>query len=552
MKKLLLLLCLALLSLCLLCACDNEENAVGVSGVEINENGEAVVTLTDGTTHNAGVPAHGHTYGSWTDYSAENSTVGCDRRVYYRTCSGCGDLEWKTGGAHSFAVLASTPATCTAAGSETKSCTVCGKTQTDALPILPHAYQSTYSCSGSHHWYQCADCDATKEKDEHTAGTDGLCAVCYNPTGPTEGILYAVNGDHAEVLGYTGTATKILIADTYQDRPVTTIGANAFKEKSITSVIIPASVTSIGDDAFYSCDSLNAVTIPAGVTSIGEWAFSHCDSLTAVTFAANSQLQSIGSYVFSFCDSLTAVTIPASVTSISEGMFNSCNSLTAISIPASVTSIGDHAFSGCGLTAVTFAPNSQLQRIDSYAFVDCSSLTSISIPAGVTSIRYSAFQNCNRLTSVTFAPNSQLQSIGSDAFLFCESLTAVYITDLAAWCKIEFNNSAANPLYYAKALYLNGNKVTTLEIPTDVTSIGKWTFVNCSELTSVTIPASMTSINGFAFSGCSKLTSVIFESKTGWTAGGTPVTADMLNDPALAAVYLTATYAGSDWHRTVS
>lgn len=469
MKKRLLLLCLALLSLCLLCACDNEENAVGVSGVEINENGEAVVTLTDGTTHNAGVPTHGHTYGSWTDYSAENSTVGCDRRVYYRTCSGCGDLEWKTGGAHSFAVLASTPATCTAAGSETKSCTVCGKTQTDTLPILPHAYQSTYSCSGSHHWYQCADCDAVKSKSEHTAGADGLCAVCGNPTGPTEGIVYAVNGDHAEVLGYTGTATKILIADTYQDRPVTAIGANAFKEKSITSVIIPAGVTSIGDSAF-------------------EW----CDSLTTVTFAANSQLQSIGYCAFFRCDNLTSVTIPASVTNIDSAAFSSCDGLTSISIPAGVTSIGSSAFSSCdSLTAVTFAPNSQLQRIDSEAFSYCG-LTSVAIPASVTSIGYSAFSGCDSLTTVTFAPNSQLQSIGDYAFSYCDSLTAI------------------------------------------------------------TIPAGVTSIYSSAFSGCSKLTSVIFEGKTGWTAGSTPITADMLNDPALAAVYLTATYAGSDWRRTVS
>ena len=121
----------------------------------------------------------------------------------------------------------------------------------------------------------------------------------------------------------------------------------------------------------------------------------------------------------------------------------------------------------------------------------------------VTSIGDYAFRSCSGLTSVTI-PNS-VTSIGYAAFRDCSSLTSVHITDLAAWCKISFDD---NPLYYAHHLYLNNEEITDLVIPDGVTSIGDRAFYGCSGLTSVTIPNSVTSIENSAFSGCSGLTSV--------------------------------------------
>lgn len=119
----------------------------------------------------------------------------------------------------------------------------------------------------------------------------------------------------------------------------------------------------------------------------------------------------------------------------------------------------------------------------------------------VTSIGYHAFYGCSGLTSVTI-PNS-VTSIGSAAFYNCSGLTSVNIRDLAAWCNISFGNDRANPLYYAKSLYLNGNEVKELTIPNSVTTIGSYAFYGCSWLTSVTIGSSVTSISSSAFGNVS-------------------------------------------------
>ena len=132
-----------------------------------------------------------------------------------------------------------------------------------------------------------------------------------------------------------------------------------------------------------------------------------------------------------------------------------------------------------------------------------SSVVYNNVTYSVTSIRKCAFEGCSALTSITI-PNS-VTSIGSDAFYDCTSLTAVYITDLEAWCKIDFQST---PLSYAHHLYLNGKEIKELVIPNSVTSIRGYAFRGCSGLTSVTIHNSVTSIGDYAFSGCSGLTSV--------------------------------------------
>lgn len=139
---------------------------------------------------------------------------------------------------------------------------------------------------------------------------------------------------------------------------------------------------------------------------------------------------------------------------------------------------------------VTYRGNSYDSYSDEYSdsVVIPEKVTYNSKEYSVTSINYEAFKGCS-LTSVTIGKS--LTSIGQDAFMNCSSLTAVNITDLSAWCKITFNNYNSNPTNYAHHLYLNGEEITNLVIPDDVTSIGNRAFNGCSGITSMTIPNSV-------------------------------------------------------------
>ena len=191
------------------------------------------------------------------------------------------------------------------------------------------------------------------------------------------------------------------------------------------SVVIPGSVTSIGNEAFKDCTSLKSVTIPSSVTSIGNSAFRMCESLTSVTIS--SSVTSIGGYAFQMCTSLTSVTIPKGVTSIGNAAFAGCTSLKSVTIPSSVTSIGADAFAGCmSLKSVTIPSN--VTSIGFNAFQMCTSLTSVTIPSRVTTIGNSAFELCTSLTSVTFSSTTP-PDFGVYLFIGCGALQKIYVPE---------------------------------------------------------------------------------------------------------------------------
>ena len=176
-----------------------------------------------------------------------------------------------------------------------------------------------------------------------------------------------------------------------------------------------------------------------------------------------------------------------------------------ITFDGDVSAIGDLAFFGCrSLSSVTI-PDS-VTTIGNAAFNYCYNLENATISDRLTSIGEEAFYQCDDLTSITI-PNS-VTSIGSGAFSNCQSLKEIHISDIAAWCKIDFEDYYSNPLSYAKNLYLNNTLITELNIPINVTTIGERTFRNFRALTSVTIPDSVTTIGDWAFAYCRSLTSV--------------------------------------------
>ena len=247
---------------------------------------------------------------------------------------------------------------------------------------------------------------------------------------------------------------------------VTFIGDYAFMGCSMSNIVIPDSVTSIGDHAFEDCFSLIGIVIPDGVTSIGDRAFSGCSSFLIKYISIPKSVICLNGNPFVKWDGKLECLSPNFIYE-DDVLFNKDKSkiisfrnqaIRSYIIPSSVTSIGDSAFMGCSLEEVAI-PDSVTSIGDS-AFEDCFSLTGIVIPDGVTSIGDHAFEGCESLRSVVIPDG--VTSIGDYAFSGCRSLTDIVIPD-------------------------------------DITSIGDSAFMGCSSLSSLVIPGGVTSIGESVF-----------------------------------------------------
>ena len=237
---------------------------------------------------------------------------------------------------------------------------------------------------------------------------------------------------------------------------------------SLTSLVIPDSVTYIGDNAFSSCRSLTDIVIPDSVTSIGNNAFWNCCSLTDIVIP-NSVI-SIGDKAFEYCSSLSNIVIPDGVTSIGDWAFGGCSSLTDIVIPDSVTSIGGYAFWYCESLTDIVIPNS-VTGIGDKAFFDCKSLSSLVIPESVVNLNGNPFCRWN-------------------GELKCLSPYFIYDN------KVLFDKDKS------KIIAFRDKNTTSYVIPDSVSCIGDRAFCGCSSLSIVVIPDGVTSIGNGAFEGC--------------------------------------------------
>jgi len=231
--------------------------------------------------------------------------------------------------------------------------------------------------------------------------------------------------------------------------------ANAFQNKTtLTSVILPSTLVSIGDNAFSSCTSLSGVIpIPASVTSIGNSAFQNCTALTGIlTFPLG--LTTISNYAFAGCTGLTGnLTIPGSVTSIGSYAFQSCSGFTGpLSIPNSVISIASYAFQNCtGFTGALTLPNA-ITIISPYTFSGCSGLSGVlTIPLSVNRIYDYAFYGCAAFAQLII--NKNVNSIGDCVFYNCSGLQKISVAQ------------SVPPTIYANTFTGVNRETTTLEIP---------------------------------------------------------------------------------------
>ena len=252
---------------------------------------------------------------------------------------------------------------------------------------------------------------------------------------------------------------------------VTSIGEMAFYNcNSLVSIDLPDSVTSIEKEVFMYCESLVSINLPDSLTYIGNRTFYNCSSLENIDIP--NLVTYIGSGAFQDCSSLENINIPNSVTSIKNGVFKNCRSLISINLPESLISIGDSAFYGCISLASINLPDS-LISIGMYAFYDCYSLENLDIPDSVT-------------------------SIGKGVFMYCESLVS-----------INLPNSVT---YIEESTFSNCSSLENIDIPNSVTYIGRDAFYYCSSLESIDLPDKLSHIGNYAFRFCFSLKEVICRS----------------------------------------
>ena len=184
----------------------------------------------------------------------------------------------------------------------------------------------------------------------------------------------------------------------------------------------------------------------------------------------------IGTCAFYGCSGLTSLTLPAGITEIGDEAFYDCSGLTSLNLPAGITEIGSWAFSGCsGLTSLNLPAG--ITEIYDYAFWGCSGLTSLTLSDGITWIDERAFLGCSGLKEVRFCINNNL-----DTYL---TKGHPYIN---VNCGIKY--------------YINDKEITSIEIPSNVTTLGYYVFQGCRRLTSLTLPAGITKIGECAFYLC--------------------------------------------------
>ena len=297
---------------------------------------------------------------------------------------------------------------------------------------------------------------------------------------------------------------------------------------------------------------------------------------STLTIAGQGEMQYYNSYVYvrpwdSYKDSISTVIIENGVTSITSCAFEKFSKLTSVEIPESIKSIGQNAFLNCdtlsfvdipSLTAwcqIDFQSDSAnplfnngvslyidgkkptdlvipdgITKINDYAFLGLRSLTSVTLPETVVSIGEKAFRFCENLTSVTIP--SSVTSVGRDAFSICFKLTSVHISDLNAWCRINFKGDFIGHDRWLHSLYLNGALVEEIVLPNDISSVPAYAFENTSSIKKVVIPKEITIIEQSAFANCNNITEIYY---TGTADEWERIRIADYNDPLLSATVYT-------------
>lgn len=321
----------------------------------------------------------------------------------------------------------------------------------------------------------------------------------------------------------------------YRFSPLTqSVGNNAFasdtKLESVTN-LENTQVSQISEAMFCECSSLYEILLPNTITSIGNEAFEACKKLTSVDLS-KTKTATIGVKGFAYCDNLSKIQFPTTltliddgafiedknlrsvqnlektvVTKIGYGVFESCSNLSSVKLPQTLSTLGESAFKGCSnLTAVSGFENTAVKILEARTFANCSSLSTLSLARGLTEIRTEALIGCSILRNLDTLSTTKVTKIGDMAFKNTAGLTSISLptSTFVSFAQSAFENSGVQ-------------KINNLKNCSKFKSFGASSFMN-SGLKEIEFPNCTFSIEASAFKNCTALTKATFNSKTAPTA----------------------------------
>ena len=309
-----------------------------------------------------------------------------------------------------------------------------------------------------------------------------------------------------------------------QDKTVeVTTGKNAYAGNIVISSTVmnegvSYSVIKIGDYAFAGCSSLSSVVLPDGLQSIGTGGFSGCTSL--VSISVPSTVKELGTRSFSACSQINNISLASGLEIIGDYCFSGCSSLETITIPSSVSILGDYCFSGCTrITSMTLP--SGITKIGEFCFNECIALVSLELSSGITVLPSSFISGCKKLISFTIPETVII--LGAKCFSGCfieelripQSVTSISGDFLDKNPNIKSIEFSAN-VNYIPTVYENQQRITTgcfveclglesINITSPITKLPDYCFKECLALKKVSLPMGVTSLGNCCFSNCQSL-----------------------------------------------
>lgn len=355
------------------------------------------------------------------------------------------------------------------------------------------------------------------------------------------GWAYTDQGTSVTIVGVQSSASgAISVPSTLGGKPVTVIADRAFYAlRNITSLSIPASVTSMTGRAMQACTGLQSITVNTSnpnFSSSGGVLFNKskttlvkCPHTLAPGYVVPSSVTNLG--IGSFMDSaITAFTIPSTVTYLSSSAFEGCALLTHITVPSSVKTLGFYVFKNCrALQSVSLTAG--IKEVTLEMFASCTSLQSITLPATVETVGVDAFRGCTALEEV-FMP-AATTIVSGTAFWDCTGLRLFDVhPDNPNLCSVDgvlFNKAKTILRQYPAAktgtynvpasvtmidnlAFAYAQSLTEVRLPDGLTEVPLQAFSQCTGLKRVSIPTGVTKIWSSAFAGCSSMHSVTLPS----------------------------------------